>query len=400
MTDEPKPGALDSLRVIDLTRVLAGPFCTMLLGDMGADIIKVEQPGHGDDTRAWGPPFVGEESAYFLSANRNKRGMTLNLKHEAGQEILGELVRGADVVIDNFKLGTMARFGFDDAWYEANAPQIVRCSILGYGSTGPRAGLPGYDFLLQAESGLMAITGEAEGEPMKLGVAIVDLCTGLYALSTILAAINARHRSGHGQAIEVSLYDTGVSLLANVAANFLASGKAAGRYGNGHPNIVPYNAYPTGDGMIALSIGNDTQFATFCNAVGHTEWAEDERFARNRDRVANRGACDGMIADLFRTDTTAAWLDKLLAASVSCAPINTVEQALTAAHTVARGLVTTANHTTEGEIKIPGIPFRFSRDPAAIRRAPPVLGEHTDAVLSELGKSAEDIVALREAGAI
>ncbi|MCZ6511425.1 MAG: CaiB/BaiF CoA-transferase family protein [Alphaproteobacteria bacterium] len=400
MTDEPKPGALDSLRVIDLTRVLAGPFCTMLLGDMGADIIKVEQPGHGDDTRAWGPPFVGEESAYFLSANRNKRGMTLNLKHEAGQEILGELVRGADVVIDNFKLGTMARFGFDDAWYEANAPQIVRCSILGYGSTGPRAGLPGYDFLLQAESGLMAITGEAEGEPMKLGVAIVDLCTGLYALSTILAAINARHRSGHGQAIEVSLYDTGVSLLANVAANFLASGKAAGRYGNGHPNIVPYNAYPTGDGMIALSIGNDTQFATFCNAVGHTEWAEDERFARNRDRVANRGACDGMIADLFRTDTTAAWLDKLLAASVSCAPINTVEQALTAAHTVARGLVTTANHTTEGEIKIPGIPFRFSRDPAAIRRAPPVLGEHTDAVLSELGMSAEDIVALREAGAI
>ncbi|MCZ6840084.1 MAG: CaiB/BaiF CoA-transferase family protein [Alphaproteobacteria bacterium] len=400
MTEQSQPGALDGLRVIDLTRILAGPFCAMLLGDMGADIIKVEQPGRGDDTRAWGPPFIGEESAYFLSANRNKRGMTLNLKHEAGQEILGELVRGADVVIDNFKLGTMAMFGFNDAWYEANAPQIVRCSILGYGSTGPRAGLPGYDFLLQAESGLMAITGEAEGEPMKLGVAIVDLCTGLYALSTILAAINARHRSGHGQAIEVSLYDTGVSLLANVAANFLASGKAAGRYGNGHPNIVPYNAYPTGDGMIALSIGNDTQFATFCNAVGHTEWAEDERFARNRDRVANRGACDGMIADLFRTDTTAAWLDKLLAASVSCAPINTVEQALTAAHTVARGLVTTANHTTEGEIKIPGIPFRFSRDPAAIRRAPPVLGEHTDAVLSELGKSAEDIVALREAGAI
>jgi len=400
MTEQSQPGTLDGLRVIDLTRVLAGPFCAMLLGDMGADIIKVEQPGHGDDTRAWGPPFVGEESAYFLSANRNKRGMTLNLKHEAGQEILGELLRSADVVIDNFKLGTMARFGFDDAWYEANAPQIVRCSILGYGSTGPRAGLPGYDFLLQAESGLMAITGEADGEPMKLGVAIVDLCTGLYALSTILAAINARHRSGHGQAIEVSLYDTGVSLLANVAANFLASGKAAGRYGNGHPNIVPYNAYPTGDGMIALSVGNDTQFATFCNAVGHTEWAKYERFARNRDRVANRGACDGMIADLFRTDTTAAWLDKLLAASVSCAPINTVEQALTAAHTVARGLVTTVNHTTEGEIKIPGIPFRFSRDPAAIRRAPPVLGEHTDAVLSELGKSAEDIVALREAGAI
>ena len=400
MTDQSQPGALDGLRVIDLTRILAGPFCTMLLGDMGAEVIKVEQPGRGDDTRAWGPPFIGEESAYFLGANRNKRGMTLNLKHEAGQEILGELLRSADVVIDNFKLGTMAKFGFDEAWYEANAPQIVRCSILGYGSTGPRAGLPGYDFLLQAESGLMSITGEADGDPMKLGVAIVDLCTGLYALSTILAAINARHRSGHGQAVEVSLYDTGVSLLANVAANFLASGEAAGRYGNGHPNIVPYNAYPTSDGMIALSVGNDVQFKTFCEAVGHPEWPEDERFARNRDRVVNRGACDGMIADLFRTGTTQAWLDKLLAAGVSCAPINTVEQALTAAHSVARGLITTADHTSEGEIKVPGIPFRFSRDPAAIRRAPPVLGEHTEAVLSELGKSEEDIAALREAGAI
>ncbi len=400
MTDEPTPGALDGLRVIDLTRILAGPFCTMLLGDMGADIIKVEQPGRGDDTRAWGPPFVGEESAYFLGANRNKRGMTLNLKHEAGQEILGDLLRAADVVIDNFKLGTMARFGFDDAWYEANAPRIVRCSILGYGSTGPRAGLPGYDFLLQAESGLMTITGEADGDPMKLGVAIVDLCTGMYAMSAILAAINARHKSGLGQAVEVSLYDTGVSLLANVAANFLASGQPAGRYGNGHPNIVPYNAYPTSDGMIALSVGNDAQFATFGSAAGHPEWPDDPRFARNRDRVENRGACDGMIADLFRTATTDAWLEKLLAAGVSCAPINTVEQALTAAHTVARGLVTTVNHTTEGEIKIPGIPFRFSRDPASIRRAPPVLGEHTDAVLGELGKSPQDIAALREDGVI
>ncbi len=400
MTEQPPPGPLDGLRVIDLTRVLAGPFCAMLLGDMGADIIKVEQPGRGDDTRAWGPPFVGEESAYFLGANRNKRSITLNLKDPAGQEILGELLRGADVVINNFKLGTMEKFGFDDAWYGANAPQIVGCSILGYGSTGPRAGLPGYDFLLQAESGLMNITGEADGDPMKLGVAIVDLCTGMYAMSAILAAINARHESGLGQAVEVSLYDTGVSLLANVAANFLASGQTAGRYGNGHPNIVPYNAYPTGDGMIALSVGNDMQFATFCNAVGHAEWVGDTRFARNRDRVENRSACDGLISDLFRTGTTDSWLEKLLAAGVSCAPINTVEQALTAAHTAARGLVTTAHHTTEGEIKIPGIPFRFSRNPASIRCAPPVLGEHTDTVLSELGKSPEDIAALRAAGTI
>ena len=229
MTENAAPGALDGIRVIDLTRVLAGPFCAMSLGDMGADVIKVEQPGRGDDTRAWGPPFVGEESAYYLGVNRNKRGITLNLKEAAAREVLAELLSDADVVIDNFKLGTLARFGFDEAWFEENAPQIVRASILGYGSTGPRAGLPGYDFLLQAESGLMSITGEADGDPMKLGVAIVDIGTGMYALSSILAALQARHRTGKGQYVEVSLYDTGVSLLANVAANFLASGNPAGR---------------------------------------------------------------------------------------------------------------------------------------------------------------------------
>lgn len=400
MTGTETPGALDGIRVIDLTRVLAGPFCAMMLGDMGADVIKVEQPGRGDDTRAWGPPFVGEESAYYLGANRNKRGMTLNLKDPEAREVLKELLKSADVVIDNFKLGTMARHGFDDAWYEEHAPQIVRASILGYGSTGPRAGLPGYDFLLQAESGLMSITGEADGDPMKLGVAIVDLCTGMYALSSILAALQARHRTGKGQYVEVSLYDTGVSLLANVAANYLASGKPAGRYGNGHPNIVPYNAYPTRDGMIALSVGNDGQFQTFCNAVGQDTWADDARFARNRDRVENRAACDAMISDLLKTDDTAAWLDKLQSAGVSCAPINTVDQALTAEHTIARGLVTKAIHSAEGEIDLPGIPFRFSDTAAAVRRAPPTLGEHTEEVLREIGKSADDIARLRESGAI
>jgi succinate--hydroxymethylglutarate CoA-transferase len=394
------PGALDGIRVIDLTRVLAGPFCAMMLGDMGADVVKVEQPGRGDDTRAWGPPFVGEESAYYLGANRNKRGMTLNLKEPSAREVLAELLRDADVVIDNFKLGTMAKFGFDDAWYEENAPQIVRASILGYGSTGPRAGLPGYDFLLQAESGLMSITGEADGDPMKLGVAIVDLCTGMYALSSILAALQARHRTGKGQYVEVSLYDTGISLLANVAANYLASGNPAGRYGNGHPNIVPYNAYPTHDGMIALSVGNDGQFQTFCNAVGQDAWADDARFSRNRDRVENRDACDAMISDLLRSDDTAAWLDKLQSAGVSCAPINTVDQALTADHTIARELVTKAVHSVEGEIDLPGIPFKLMGTPATIRRAPPTLGEHTEDVLREIGKSDDDITRLRESGAI
>jgi crotonobetainyl-CoA:carnitine CoA-transferase CaiB-like acyl-CoA transferase len=400
MTGTETPGALDGIRVIDLTRVLAGPFCAMMLGDMGADVVKIEQPGRGDDTRAWGPPFVGEESAYFLGANRNKRGMTLNLKEESARLVLAELLRDADVVIDNFKLGTMARFGFDDAWYEENAPQIVRASILGYGSTGPRAGLPGYDFLLQAESGLMSITGEADGDPMKLGVAIVDLCTGMYALSSILAGLQARHSTGKGQYVEVSLYDTGISLLANVAANYLASGKEAGRYGNGHPNIVPYNAYPTRDGMIALSVGNDGQFQTFCNAVGQDAWADDVRFTRNRDRVENRDACDAMISELLKTDDTAAWLDKLQSAGVSCAPINTVAQALTAEHTIARKLVTKATHSVEGEIDLPGIPFQLMGTPATVRRAPPTLGEHTEEVLREIGKSADDIARLRKSGAI
>ncbi|MEH6754261.1 MAG: CaiB/BaiF CoA-transferase family protein [Alphaproteobacteria bacterium] len=400
MTGTETPGALDGIRVIDLTRVLAGPFCAMMLGDMGADVVKIEQPGRGDDTRAWGPPFVGEESAYFLGANRNKRGMTLNLKEESARLVLAELLRDADVVIDNFKLGTMARFGFDDAWYEENAPHIVRASILGYGSTGPRAGLPGYDFLLQAESGLMSITGEADGDPMKLGVAIVDLCTGMYALSSILAGLQARHSTGKGQYVEVSLYDTGISLLANVAANYLASGKEAGRYGNGHPNIVPYNAYPTRDGMIALSVGNDGQFQTFCNAVGQDAWADDVRFTRNRDRVENRDACDAMISELLKTDDTAAWLDKLQSAGVSCAPINTVAQALTAEHTIARKLVTKATHSVEGEIDLPGIPFQLMGTPATVRRAPPTLGEHTEEVLREIGKSADDIARLRKSGAI
>ena len=399
-------GVLAGVRVLDFGRYIAGPYCAALLGDMGADVIRIERREGSEDRFV--QPIVpdagageGGEGAMFLQMNRNKRGITLNLKEPEAREILGDLLRDADVVVDNFKLGTMARFGFDDAWYDANAPRLVRASILGYGSTGPRAGAPGYDFLLQAESGLMSITGEADGDPMKLGVAIVDLCTGMLALSTVLAGLQARHRTGLGQATEVSLYDTGITLLANVAANFLASGKAAGRYGNGHPNIVPYNAYATRDGMIALSVGNDMQYRTFCEAVGHPEWAEDPKFARNRDRVENRSTCDGMIEDLFRKDDTQAWLDKLLAAKVSCAPINTVDQALGAAHTIARGLVATAEHATEGEIRIPGIPFRFSRDPAAIRRAPPTLGQHTRDILGGLlGKSDAEIAALRDKGVI
>ena len=401
MSENRNTGALDGIRVVDLTRILAGPFCTMMLGDMGADVLKIEQPGKGDDTRAWGPPFAGEESAYFLGVNRNKRGMTLNLKSATGLDILKQLIADADVLVENFKMGTLDGWGLDDAWFEAHAPRVVRCSIMGYGSTGPKAGMPGYDFLLQAESGLMGITGEPDGAPMKLGVAIVDLCTGMYATSCILAALHARDRSGEGQRIEVSLYDTGVSLLANVASNFLISGDEAARYGNGHPNIVPYNAYAARDAMIALSVGNDTQFQKFADLVGRPEWADDQRFARNPDRVANRDVLDGLINEVLQSDGADDWLSRFHDAGIAASRINTAGKALTAEHTLARDLVRTVTHTTSGEISIPGIPFRFSRDPAEIRNPPPSLGEHTKQVLSEsLGYSDKEIEALRADGVI
>src|SRR6266478_8277776 len=275
---EANNGALAGIRVLDLTRVLAGPTCAMMLGVMGADVIKVEPPSGGDDTRSWGPPFAGGESAYFLSANRNKRSMTLNLAVPAGQKLLAGLIEKADIVIDNFKLGTLAKWGFTDAWFDGNAPRVVRCSITGYGSSGPKAALPGYDFILQAESGLMSICGEPDGGPTKYGVAIVDVCTGMLACNSILAALHARHRTGKGQKVEVSLYETSLAMLVNVASNVLVSGKGGSRFGNGHPSIVPYTTYRAADAMMALAVGNDSQFARTAEVLGHPEWAKDERF--------------------------------------------------------------------------------------------------------------------------
>jgi len=273
-------GALGGLKVLDLTRVLAGPLSAMFLGDLGAEVIKVERPGRGDDTRAWGPPFADGESAYYLNINRNKRSMTLNLAEERGREILGEMIAASDVVIENFKLGTMERWGYDDAWFTANAPAVIRCSISGYGSSGPRAGELGYDFIAQAESGLMAITGEVDGEPSKLGVAIVDFCVGLFATITILAAVEARHRTGLGQRTEVNLHDTGLQMLAAIASNHLISGEPVKRYGNGHPNIVPYRTFTAADGELAVAVGNDEQFLALSEILGHPGWATDPRFAR------------------------------------------------------------------------------------------------------------------------
>jgi succinate--hydroxymethylglutarate CoA-transferase len=398
-------GALDGIRVIDMTRILAGPFCTMNLGDMGAEIIKIEQPGKGDDTRAWGPPFAGNaengEAAYFLGVNRNKKSVTLNLKDPRGLDILKTLISGADVLIENFKSGTLEKWGLDAAWMAANAPKVVHCQITGYGDKGPKGGMPGYDFLLQAESGLMAITGEPEGASMKLGVAIVDVCTGMYAAMTVLAALNARQRTGRGQKTAVTLYDSAVSVLVNVAANYLVSGEAAGRYGNGHPNIVPYRDFPCGEGEIALAVGNDGQFAKLANLTGHPEWAEDERYKTNPNRVRNRAEVDAMVRDALAAKTAPEWIALFEAEGIPCSVVNSVADALDSEQTKADGMVAEIDHPTAGLIRMLGIPYRFSDTPAAIAAAPPVLGADTDAVLTGLaGIAAADLESLRKDGVI
>jgi succinate---hydroxymethylglutarate CoA-transferase len=383
-------------RVVDLTRILAGPLCTMMLGDMGADVIKVEPPGTGDDTRSWGPPFAAGEAAYFLGVNRNKRSLTLNMAGPAGQKILARLIVKADVLIDNFKLGTLDKWGFTDAWFEQNAPRVVRCSITGYGSNGPKALQPGYDFILQAESGLMSICGEPDGGPTKYGVAIVDVCTGMLACSSILAALNARHRTGTGQKVEASLYETSLAMLVNVASNVLVSGKGGGRFGNGHPSIVPYTTYQAADAIIALAVGNDNQFARTAEVLGHLEWANDPRFKTNRARVENRITIDGLIGDTIALDNADAWLSKLKAVGVPCGKINSVAAALADPHTAARHMVETVEHPTVGALKMLGIPFKFSDTKLSVRRAPPTLGQHTDEILgTELGLNADAIARLR-----
>ena len=393
-------GALAGLRIIDLTRVLAGPLCTMTLGDMGADVIKVEQPGHGDDTRSWGPPFVGPFSAYYLAVNRNKRSLTVDLKSERGRDLLRRLVTGADVVIDNFKLGTMEGWGFDDEWFGANAPRVVRCSITGYGATGPKAQKPGYDFILQAETGLMAITGESDGTPMKLGVAIVDVCAGMTAAIAVLGALQARTHTGRGQHCEVSLHDVGLQMLINVASNHLVSGEEAGRYGNSHPNIVPYRTYSATDGELAVAVGNDRQFASLAAALGRPEWASDPRFARNQDRVRNREVIDSEIAATIGTRTRADWIELLDGAGIPVGPINSVSEALASPQTVARQMVVDLELQSSVTTRGLGLPFQLSETPSSIRRPPPALGADTRDVLVELGLPDADIDELSRHGVI
>ena len=413
-------GALDDIRIIDLSRVLAGPYCAMLLADYGADVIKIEQPGDGDPTRAWGPPWFGAqdlsgaeipdgvqtpdrsgngESAYYLTANRNKRGMTLNLKTAAGQAIARRLIATADVVIENFLPGALAAYGLDYATLSAAQPDLIYCSITGYGQTGPYRDRPGYDFMIQAEGGVMSITGPAGGEPHKVGVAIVDISAGLYAATAILAALHHRTTTGRGQWIDVALFDAQLGWLANVASNYLVSGEPPARYGNAHPNIVPYETFPTADGPIAVGIGSDEQWRRFCALAGRPELAAEPRYATNAARVAAREELVGLLRGVFRERPSAEWLAALRAARIPAAPINDVPAALNDPQAAARHMVQTVTHPA-GPLPLVGPVAKLSETPATVRSAPPLLGEHTEAILRELGLSDAEIAALRHEGVI
>ncbi|KVN26939.1 CaiB/BaiF CoA transferase family protein [Burkholderia ubonensis] len=405
-------GALSHIRVLDLTRVLAGPWCAQTLADFGADVIKVERPGAGDDTRHWGPPYLKDangadtaEAAYYLAANRNKRSVTIDIATPEGQRIVRELAAQSDVVLENYKVGQLKKYGLDYASLRAVKPDLVYCSVTGFGQTGPYAHRAGYDFIIQGIGGFMSITGERDGEPgggpQKAGVAISDLATGLYSTIAVLAALAHRDRTGEGQYIDMALLDVQVALLANMNTNFLASGKPPVRWGNAHPNIVPYQTFQTRDGWIIVAVGNDGQFRKFVEAGGRAELADDERFATNPARVRHRETLVPILADMVKTLDKNTWIAALEAAGVPCGPINDLEEVFDDEQVVARGMQVELPHPCGANVKLVRNPIRMSATPPDARSAPPLLGAHTDAVLRELlGYDDERIAALKAKQAI
>lgn len=389
-------GPLEGLRVLDLSRVLAGPVCSMLLGDLGADVLKVEQPGVGDETRSWGPPFYKGESAYFLAINRNKRSLTLNLKDPRGLALLTRLVQASDILIQNFRPGTLARLGLGYAEAARLNGRLIYASVTAYGSSGPGAAKPGYDFIAQGVGGLMSITGLPDGPPTKVGVAVVDVVAGLLLTGLILAALHRRERTGRGEEVETSLLQAAVALLINVASNYLVSGEVPGRWGNAHANIVPYQTFATADGHLNVAIANDGLWRTFCQIIGEPAWAEDPEFATNAARTRNRERLVPLLAARFARLPTAAWLTRLEAAGLPCGPVNTVAEVLADPAVRHLKMVQEVEHPTLGKVPLLGIPFTLAGSPSVIRRPPPRLGEHTGEVLEEvLGISPEDVEALR-----
>lgn len=382
--NSPSSGCLTGVRVLDLSRVLAGPFCTQLLGDMGAEIIKVERPGVGDDTRQWGPPWFHGESAYYLSCNRNKKSVTINLKSPAGCELIRKLAAQSDVLVENFKAGELARVGLDYAALRARNPGLIYCAITGYGQTGPYAERPGYDFIMQAQGGIMSITGDAEGEPVKVGVAIADVMAGMYAATAILAALHQREKNGEGQFIDIALLDSQVAWLINVAMNYLVSGQAPQRCGNAHPNLAPYQTFATADGQLAIGVGNDEQFRRLCRCLELPALTAEPRYATNALRVRHREDLIAALQRRLREKSTSAWLDLLLAARIPASPINTIPEILQDAHVLSREMVRSIAHPAGEELRLLGPVAKFSATPSAVRLPPPLLGQHTEEVLRTL----------------
>ncbi|MCZ8252792.1 MAG: CaiB/BaiF CoA-transferase family protein [Hylemonella sp.] len=413
-----KPAALPHIKVLDLSRVLAGPWCTQILADLGADVVKIERPGSGDDTRHWGPPFLKdaeghdtEHAAYYTCANRNKRSITVDIAKPEGQALIRQLAEQSDVLVENFKVGGLAHYGLDYASLKQVNPKLIYCSVTGFGQDGPYAERAGYDLMVQAMSGMMSITGRPDevpgGGPQRVGVALTDLFTGVYAATAILAALEVRHRTGEGQHIDMSLLDVGMAILANQAGGFLNTGQVPQRQGNSHPSLVPYQDMPTKDGAMLLAIGNDGQFARFCEVAGHPALAQDARYATNPQRVAHREELVPQLMAITRTRTTAEWINALEHKAVPCGPINDIAQAFADAQVRSRALAI-EQPRSEPAVAAEGVPairsvaspLRLSATPPVLRRAAPTLGEHTDEVLAELGLDAARIAALRSAGIV
>jgi len=406
------PTALGHIRVLDLSRVLAGPWCSQNLADLGADVIKIERPGSGDDTRAWGPPYAKDtdgndtsEAAYYLSANRGKRSVTIDIASAEGQQLIRELAREADVVLENYKVGQLKRYGLDYDSLKQVKPDLVYCSVTGFGQDGPYAHRAGYDFLIQGMGGLMSVTGERDdlpgGGPQKAGVALTDLMTGMYATIAILAALTHRDRSGEGQYIDMALLDVQVAMLANMGSNYLNSGKPPKRWGNAHPNIVPYQTFACADGHIIVATGNDGQYQKFVEVGGKPELAGDSRFATNPERVKNRDILVPMLAEMVRAQPRDFWIDQLEKVGVPCGPINDIGDVYKNPQVQARGVVIDVPHPTAGSMKLVRSPMKMSATPSTSTVAPPLLGQHTDEILSTLlGRSADDIAALRAKGVL
>jgi crotonobetainyl-CoA:carnitine CoA-transferase CaiB-like acyl-CoA transferase len=390
-------GPLAGIRVLDLTRVLAGPYCTMFLGDLGAEVVKVEQPGVGDDTRGWGPPFVGGESAYFLCINRNKKSITIDLKRQEGIDLVGRLAGSADVLIENFRPGTMERLGLGEKDLRAINPRLIYASLSGFGADGPMSNAPGYDLIIQAWGGLMSITGEPDGEPTKVGVAIMDLVAGLMLGKAVVAALFARDKIGVGQKIDTSLLEAEVASLINVGSNYLIAGATAKRWGNAHPSIVPYQSFKTADGYLVIGVASEGIWQRFCQAIGHSELAADPRFAKNSNRVENRKALLGILGRIFVARDTDAWVKLLNEAEVPCAPVQTVDQVFSAPQVLHREMLVEVDHPKAGTVRMAGIPVKLSATPASIRLPPPLLGQHTEEVLSSwAGMNEKEIALLKE----